>query len=114
MSRLVSVERPKYGVAVVKKSRGKLTIEDIMEGLRGNSEDEECRFALFLRPAGGHECVPGDDPDAPMPAVLHNLDLLDSCPACGASYEDMRNQFHDATYRAGYEAGLEAARSGKE
>jgi hypothetical protein len=91
---LVHVERPEHGVLLFRKSRGKLTVEDITDALR--DRDDESPYVLFLKATQFNGYL-GED-HLPSTAVIHNLSELDNCPACGKSYEKMLSDLYDGAF----------------
>ena len=104
-NRFVKIEKPEYGVVLVKKSRGELSVEDVMEAIRDNGLEDDL-FALFLR-APVFDGYLGEDKVNRV--VLHNLTTCDICPVCMKIQEDERGRIYDIAFQEGYRAGTEAA-----
>lgn len=104
-NRYVKIQQPEYGVVLVKKSRGELSVEDVMEAIRDNGFEDEL-FALFLK-APVFDGYLGEDKVSQV--VLHNLTTCDVCPVCMKIQDDERGRIYDAAFQEGYTAGLSAA-----
>ena len=102
--KFVSVETSEPGVLLIKKSRGTLSLENIMDTLR--EENDDGLFAIFFKPAA-HDCYPGMDLDAQIPVEAHEITGLSYCPVCSKTLDEERG----AIYDSGFQDGLAAART---
>lgn len=106
-NRLVNIEKPEYGVVLVKKSRGELSVEDVMNAIR-DADIDDC-FVMFFK-ATQFDGYLGDEKGTS--AVLHNITTTDSCPVCCKITEEMYGQIYDSAFQDGYKAGKESPRAG--
>lgn len=101
-SRYVIVEETEhYGVFVVRRSKGELTVADIGEAIEDYGL-EGAHTAFFYAPQ--FDGFLGED-GAVQSTQLLNLSMLEYCPVCSKAWEEMRTHIYEAAYQDGYKAG---------
>ena len=102
-NRLVSVIPTKSGTGiVVRKSKGDLSIEDVMEALRDTPyEDDD--FALFVRVPVFNGYYGEEKPFSSV--TLYRITNADNCPACARNLQELRDKY----FEEGYKYGLDTA-----
>ena len=103
-NRYVKIETPEYGVILVRKSRGELSVEDVMEAIQDNGLDD--LYALFLKAPVFDGWLGEDKLDH---VVLHNVTTCDRCPVCQKALDEERGLVYDAAFQDGYNAAMAAA-----
>lgn len=107
-NKYVKIETPEYGVLLVKKTRGELRVEDVMNAIRDNSPNE--LYALFLKAPEFDGWLGEDKVDR---VVLHNVTTCDQCPVCRKALDEERGLVYEAAFQDGYQAAMAAAQNGR-
>lgn len=105
LNRLLNIEIPEYGTLLVKKSRGRLTFDDIYDAL--DSESIEDTFVLFVK--GGTRYDGWEYKNDISEILLYNLTSAERCPVCAIDLGARDSESYQRGYNDGYQVGISVA-----
>jgi hypothetical protein len=108
-NRLVRIRQADDGLGlIVTKSKGELFVRDISEALESKRIEDVFIMAVAAYRFDGYV---GEAREVTQ-VKLYRIGDMDACPVCGKAWEKMRDDYYDAAYKAGYQAGKDEAGGG--